>query len=637
MPTIIMYFNVALGIAFFFMLPPIYIIASCITWRMEKKMLTDKILHICYNLNNDVATHGYFNSIVALTLDCGAVVLSTTLLHLWLKGLFRIDYFVLLWLVGLFYSFCAVVTRGITLGKWVSGLCFRDSNGECPTRGVLVKRELFGKLFMPFVPIFILCALLGIVDFYCITLWAITIVGYIAIIYFICNGRMWWSNGSVFKTTTTKYCLFPSIVLFLFLVACYFTAVIINNKQHNEHRTIMGFSEPLSFAYPQKENISPYTDFLKEQKFSAKDYVLNLFRNYDVVVIGESFHGECTQWQLIAEIVKDSFFIDSVGVVFSEYGSKSHQDRLDIFLKTEFDSDTGRMKAAAQLMWFMSGGFYDYLLELNITNSMLPQNRKITHFFTDIIDWDYFVTGSRKTVPDIEHRDSLMAQTVIDWYGKAKKAGKRKKCLVVTNYRHAFGRPANGFTPKIDFLNLTAGNEAQYICKALQFETANVLRVAPTSIKRLFFIFPVYAPINGGLWDMALEQNGCSVGFNMKGSPFGNDAFDLYPLRGARIPYHFDDFFVGAIYDRPFTQYQANGYPFQRYAMQKEYEQKKDSLSASVQTYINSSFNDNVSDNTIALKRTIVPSQRIEIFIFIAVQFLCSLLLLVLMVRAIRH
>ncbi|HET9825741.1 MAG TPA: hypothetical protein VFP87_10410 [Chitinophagaceae bacterium] len=64
--------------------------------------------------------------------------------------------------------------------------------------------------------------------------------------------------------------------------------------------------------------IAPYISFLNNQTTSAKDYILNLFKNHDIVIVCERNHDEFTQYDLILDIVNDKRFIQTVGNVFTE-------------------------------------------------------------------------------------------------------------------------------------------------------------------------------------------------------------------------------------------------------------------------------------------------------------------------------
>ena len=60
-------------------------------------------------------------------------------------------------------------------------------------------------------------------------------------------------------------------------------------------------------AYTQNPNlhIEAYTTFLQEDHVSAKDYILGLFSQYDIVILCERDHREMTQYELILDILAD--------------------------------------------------------------------------------------------------------------------------------------------------------------------------------------------------------------------------------------------------------------------------------------------------------------------------------------------
>lgn len=193
------------------------------------------------------------------------------------------------------------------------------------------------------------------------------------------------------------------------------------------------------------------------------------------------------------------------------------------------------------------------------------------------MNWDYIVHS--RNAPDSlnqGNRDSLMAQEVIDWYCQSKQQGQRHKCLVVTNYRHAFGYPLgkDKFENK-KYLYLYGGNEGMYIFSALGCDVvANVMQLTPCTSPNQF-VLPFNAPIHGGLWDYAMAQNSHRpVGFNLLGSPFGADWFDMYPLGGGRTELQYHDVFTGLIYNRPYSQLSEVGAPYTLSGMLAEYEMK---------------------------------------------------------------
>ena len=59
------------------------------------------------------------------------------------------------------------------------------------------------------------------------------------------------------------------------------------------------------FSCGNKTEEEQYLAFLKDQNDSAKEYVLNLFNEYDMVILCERNHKEFTQYELFRDIIKD--------------------------------------------------------------------------------------------------------------------------------------------------------------------------------------------------------------------------------------------------------------------------------------------------------------------------------------------
>jgi len=387
-----------------------------------------------------------------------------------------------------------------------------------------------------------------------------------------------WQNKFVFRKL---------ICLFLLISIGFLSIRYINNKIHprGNHQSknrwtdtetkehFFGFNYPFEFKkYPNIKDVKQYTDFLNTQNKSPKEYILGLFEHYDIVVLQEHYHGESTQWDMIFDIVSDTAFINNVGNVFTEYGYVGQQYRVDKFLNTVFPNDTILEKETACLMYFMSGAFFYFVKNLNLLNSELPDSSKIKlHLCCAQIDCDDIVAfGKTKAKADM-NRDSLMAQTTIDWYNEQTAAGKRNKCLVVTNYRHAFG-----YAGGVDYVKsqkvpnlLKKGNQGQYIWEQFPDNTAAVMQWhAP-------FLIPTTRPIHKGKWDLAIEINqNKPFGFDLKNSPFGLDHFDMYPLRGAKIKLKYEDIFTGMIFNKPHSEMKEVTHPYQQYALLRSIKEK---------------------------------------------------------------
>jgi hypothetical protein len=81
------------------------------------------------------------------------------------------------------------------------------------------------------------------------------------------------------------------------------------------------------------QKLETYVNYLSAQETSAKDYVLNLFEKYDIVVLCERDHRDMTQYDLIYDIVSDSRF--NGGNVFMEVATSTVYDLVDAFLHND--------------------------------------------------------------------------------------------------------------------------------------------------------------------------------------------------------------------------------------------------------------------------------------------------------------
>jgi hypothetical protein len=92
---------------------------------------------------------------------------------------------------------------------------------------------------------------------------------------------------------------------------------------------------------------------------------------------------------------------------------------------------------------------------------------------------------------------------------------KPAKCLVIQNYRHAFDLTNRNPNSK-------RFNTYEFIKDAFKERAANVLMCS----------YSLFVPIAGSLWDDAFAKaDHPKIGFNLKESPFGKEAFDLFPFR----------------------------------------------------------------------------------------------------------
>jgi hypothetical protein len=508
----------------------------------------------------------------ALAIDLSIAMTVTLLLDYVLQGVIYIETFDLMFLVILLYTITAGLCRGKTAGRIMFGVTLTSNTGNNRSIKPFLICELLKYGILIAVP-YLVFRLLGIVDSYAIFVDIVFVATVIAIFSFILFRKTLWSRLAQVNKVIIRPERRTRVVCFIALLVIsgggYSLIKHINNATQPSYSSVLGFHFPYKFPeYPNSSKLKPYVECLNNQE-SPKEYILNLFKKYDIVILQESYHGETTQWDMIGDIVADTAFINNVGHVFTEYGSAMHQDKIDTFLHTVFADSAVLEQETAILMDYMSGGFYYFIKRLNLINAKLPDSLKIQEHYTDVIDWDYF-----STLPVTSHfvnRDSSMAQVTVDWYNRQLAMGNRHKCMVITNSRHAFGYA--GGIEKIKnspaFLRLTKGNQGQYIWEAFPDKTATVLQLQ-NEPSRSFFI-PIYRPQQGGLWDKAFAlTDNRPAGFDLKGTPFGKDIFGGYRMRGARPQLCYEDFFTGVIFNIPFMEQREIYHPYHRYAIEQE-------------------------------------------------------------------
>lgn len=521
--------------------------------------------------------------LISTIIDAGVIYSISYFLYTVLLSFIYTDFFNFLIITWIAYQLLSSIFKGRTFGKLIVGISYKLNNEEKNLRGKLILSTLNKIIFVILIP-YLIMYLLGIREPFAVFMNILFFSSYFSLVFFIVKGEKFWDKLSDISSFYSKDKISTNIYAYLSLclvvLVSFFVSQHLNNKIQNNNNKIFGFNYPYQFADNKNYNsYKEHAQWVKKQPLSSKEYILNLYKKYDIVILHEKYHGEMTQWDLITEIVKDTSFINNAGVIFTEYGSVQHQDKLDSLLLKKFNSDEELEKETACLMNFMTSGYYYFLKDINLLNNTLADSLKVRVRFTDMIDWDYFTEGNRFDIPDIDNRDSLMAQVVVDWYKKQTQNKQKNKCLVITNSRHAFGYPqGKEIFENRKYEHLFSGNEGQYIFEGIPNKTANVLQAgAPLNDARMFFA-PLYKPVNSGIWDAAFKANNYkSVGFDLAGSPFGYDELDMYPLRGAKIKYGYKDFFTGLIFTKPYEKLETSGYPYEQYAAKKEMEFKKNS------------------------------------------------------------
>lgn len=247
------------------------------------------------------------------------------------------------------------------------------------------------------------------------------------------------------------------------------------------------------------------------------------------MILCERMHPEMTQYNMIYNLVTDDRFVDSVGVVFTEIGNVESRKAYKDFVNTSFENDTLMEKSLAsflmdnQTVWVMwtPTNWFDFLKKMYRFNH--DNEKKVEILFSDR-NW---LDRSQLNV-----RDSIMADNIISTVD----SDSIKKSLIIMNYRHAF---------------LTRGNVGYYVNRYFPGKVANVMINSPIVSKLMM-------PVQNGQWDVAMEQvSPIEYAFDFKGSPFGDDNFDYFPL-SSKPDLKYKDMFTGIIFYKSNNEHYAS-------------------------------------------------------------------------------
>lgn len=382
----------------------------------------------------------------------------------------------------------------------------------------------------------------------------------------------------IYKKRKTKIqSIISQIVILCLIISSFFILKLHNNKQNpNSENNFLGFNTPYKpFLYPENQKITQYVDFLKTKNISAKNYILELFNKYDIVIICERFHEETTQWELFFDIIKDKRFINQVGNIFTEYGAYDKQSVIDSFLYTTYHDTLQLNKATAHVMHHVgchfpiwdNTNFFLFLKNTNKLNTNLPDSLKINIYFSDLESfWDTLSNPAFYNHVFNTNRDSLMAAHFIDRYKIIQQTQPRNKALVITNFRHAFG-----YVPDSTH-SFNKTNQTAYIFKAFPDKTANVLL---NTFGLTDFFIP--KPIQKGAWDKAFSMiNNQSLGFDLKNTPFGKKQFDMFLSLSGLYRFTYQDIFTGFAFYKCTEDWSFSvGYPYIIDGFEKEYTHRR--------------------------------------------------------------
>lgn len=487
----------------------------------------------------------FLNCAAATFIDLSLVFMMTAMAARGLSAWIYPRRWVYLLVIFLSYYLISYLWKRQTLGQKVMGVALANKNDKPLRWWQIVIREISKALLLIVVPaiFFLNETLYGMLGRR--TFWLLVYIACLLIACFlvrIITKRSLWDcmvgTCKIKQPTLQPFMKRFGISLLLAGAVFVFGLMLYNNTSNPGLTKVCGFKFPFKgMDYPQNFKARECADYMSGIAQTPVEYLLSLFEKYDIVILEEVSHQHVKEWEMIVQLVSSKEFINKVGHVFTEYGNSVDQLAVDTVLQTVYDSDSSLIQAIRNSTHTRKNDLY-FLRHVNLLNATLEDSLKIKVYPCDIFESRSFQVP--KDV-DITKRDSLMANCVIDWYGQT-----RKKCLVVTNYRHAF-------IASTEFLRKTGDlfrknrfeNQAQYIHDAYPDKVANVLyfRPRPALVNPLQFAM--------GKWETAWRlENYRPIGFDFKDTPLGKDEFDMYIFsKQQQQQAHYQDFFTGVIFD----------------------------------------------------------------------------------------
>ena len=322
------------------------------------------------------------------------------------------------------------------------------------------------------------------------------------------------------------------------------------------------FSAQNAYIAPE---IKPYVEFIEKCNTSPVDYIMELFEKYDVVVLGERDHRDTTQYALIQQIISDPRFIDKVGNVLTEVGVYNMRGELNSVLQADYQNDSDFEKALAEVVFniqwlplWEKTNYTQFLNDVYRVNKNLPTDKKLNVYPTDVqFSWEQNknITADefRLFLNTLEYRDLVMGNNAADALLNIF-SGSGKKALVIYNWWHSFRFHENTEAKHSGYQVIADRFPGQVVNVALNWAILEKFNGIYTGLT------------NNGKWDAAFAACGNkSIGFDLAGTIFGDDTFDLFDHAFAD-KHTYKDVYHGFIFYKPASEWiSASGVPIFRH------------------------------------------------------------------------
>lgn len=459
-----------------------------------------------------------------------------------------------------YYSLSYLFLNGQTPSKSLLGLRISEAQkGSLSLKKIVLREVILKGICAILIPLYFIKALFSIWT-PLLTIIILIILLSISILLLLIFKRPWWELFSrtfavkeLNRKRNLKHSFLAIITVLTVAIFIIIYPFVIEKKD---------FKNTFYPPYPVTAATAKYADFIKKSSQDPVDYIFELFKQNDIVVLSERLHPEYTQYQFISKIVSDERFIKDVGNIFTECGSVSFQDTLTSYLHSSFrteddlNKNTANLQRNSNAIWplWSNTNLFDFFKHVNKLNNQLPDSIRINWYFTDLpVDWQTMTHEKQVKAYTNPLRDSIMAFHIIERYTNTIQKQKRHKALVIMNTRHGYGLTNKDINYQF---NSRYKGATAFLMQQFPRKVANVM-MNTVSIK----LGMMFTPIQNGKWETAFSQVGNpDAGFNFVNSPFGNDKFDAAFFTAPSLTYK--DIFTGFVFYKPLEQHiKKEGFP----------------------------------------------------------------------------
>ncbi len=266
------------------------------------------------------------------------------------------------------------------------------------------------------------------------------------------------------------------------------------------------------------EHLKPYVDFLRRKGCQPHGFMINAFKRYKLVTMGE-IHNRPRYWAFNAELVRDPAFAESVGTVYLELPI-NHQQNINRFLTQdtcEKDIVIDMLRDFTQLGWPCQPTL-DFFIAVWDINQNLSAEKKLRIKLVDMErPWEKIFEREDWQKYDVD-RDLFMAQNILK--DQQTEQGKERHGFFITGMGHAM----EGFYYADQATKIESAGS--YLEQALGDQLFTVFQHAPVMTNR----GRVSGRLSLGLIDTAFKQlDDRPIAFTLSNSPFGSLPFDGMP------------------------------------------------------------------------------------------------------------